>query len=349
VHVQWACAAAIVGGLFVSVAMPASQASAHVLGGARASDGSPASRVAVLPVQSRSTLPEPMRAQLRATIERGLQRAEVELVSDALVDGELGGDVCDGGDCAVALAEAVGAAWIMRSTVTRTDSVYEVELAAIDTRGHTVATAAERCEICGHDEVTELVVDRSAALAAKMRLLQRKAPRLALSSRPSGAAVWIDDQLVGYTPLEHEVAVGEHELRVELPGHVTQRRHVMAISGTEEALGFTLQDDPEALRRRRAWLGVGAASLGTAAALLGAGVGLAVIDEREYEPRCNPDPLGQCSHRYDTLDGGIALMVGGGVLLTTGVVALVMSRRAKRTGSARAGRWRVDRGLALAF
>jgi hypothetical protein len=76
---------------------------------------------------------------------------------------------------------------------------------------------------------------------------------------------------------------------------------------------------------------------------------LVVIDEREYERRCNPDPLGNCSHRYDTRAGGIAMMVSGGVLLATGVVALVVGRRAKRTGSSRAGQWRTGRGLVLAF
>jgi hypothetical protein len=104
-----------------------------------------------------------------------------------------------------------------------------------------------------------------------------------------------------------------------------------------------------AAARRRAWLGVGAASLGTGVAMLGTGVGLVVIDEREYERRCNPDPLGQCSHRYDTLEGGIALMVGGGVLVATGIAATIVGRRSKRTDSPLARHWRWERGLAIAF
>lgn len=339
--------AAIVGGLFTVMAAP--QASARAFEAARASHATPASRVAVLPVQSRSTLPASLQTQLRATIERGLERAEVEIVSDTLVDGELGGESCDGAQCVTTLARVVAATWIMRSTITKVDAVYEVQLAAVDARGRIIATASERCEICGHDEVAELVVDRSAALAAKVKLLQRQPPRLALRSRPSGAEVWVDDRLVGHTPLEHEVAAGEHEVRVELRGHVTERRRVTAVAGTQEILGFTLQGDPEASRRSRAWLGLGVASLGMGTAMLGTGIGLAVIDEREYERRCNPDPLGQCSHRYDTQSGGIALMVGGGVLLSTAVVALVASRRAERRGSLRASRWRVGRGLALVF
>ena len=329
--------------------MPVQRAWAHVQTVARSSGVSGGSRVAVLPVQTRSTLPDPTRAHLRATIERGLQRADVVVVSDALVDGEPGAATCVDARCAARLAEALDAEWILRSTITRVDAVYEVRLDALDGRGHTLASASERCEICGQDEVTELVVDRSAALAAKVRLLQRQSPRLTLRSRPSGAAVWIDGRLVGHTPLAREVDAGEHEVRVELPGYATERRSVTAVAGTEDALEVVLHDDPEAARRRRTWRGVGGAALGLGGSMLGVGMGLAIIDEREYERRCNPDPLGHCSHRYDTLGGGIAAMVSGGALVVTGVVALVVGSRARRARPEHPGRWRVGRGLAITF
>lgn len=336
------------GGL-LGLVVPAQRAWARVQGDARSSGAIEGSRVAVLPVQSRATLPDSTRAQLRETIERGLQRADVTIVSDALVDGEPGAESCADARCASRLAQALEAEWILRSTITRVDAVYEVQLDALDVRGRTLASARERCEICGQDEVTELVVDRSAALAAKVRLMQRQSPRLALRSRPSGAAVWIDDQLVGYTPLVHEVTAGEHEVHLALPGHASERRRVTAVAGTEDALEVVLYDDPGAARRRRAWRGAGGAALGLGTSMLGAGVGLAVIDEREYERRCNPDPLGNCSHRYDTLGGGIGLLVGGGVLVTAGIVALVVGARDGRLGASPRGRWRVGRGVAFAF
>jgi hypothetical protein len=304
--------------------------------------------VAVLPVHSRSTLPDSTRAELRSTIEQGLQRSEVELVSDPLVDGHLGGAACNGVQCATALAKAVAATWILRSTITVVDSVYEVRLEAIDERGQTLAIASQRCEICGQGEVTELVADRSAALAAKVRLLRRKAPRLTLRSRPSGAEVWIDGRPVGHTPLEQELGVGDHEIRVELPGYESERRRVTAVPGTQDSLSVTL-GGPVEPPRRPPWRGLGIASVATGSALLGAGVALAAVDEREHVRRCNPDALGNCSHRYDTLAGGISLVVGGGVLLATGVAALIVDRRARRKGSPSAGRWRSGHGLAFAF
>src|SRR5690606_8174509 len=51
---------------------------ALALGSTRPSDAVAESRVAVLPVNSRSTLPSPTRAHLRDTVERGLRRADVE-------------------------------------------------------------------------------------------------------------------------------------------------------------------------------------------------------------------------------------------------------------------------------
>ena len=336
---------ACIGGLAGIVAVPA-MASTHSLEREGTSDAAAADRVAVLPVQDRSTLPDPIRVQLRDTIERGLRRADVEIMSDVLVDGEIGADSCDGARCASKLAETLDVAWILRST--RVDAVYEIRLQAIDDEGRTLAAADERCEICGHDEVTALVGDRSAALAAKVRLLRRTAPRLVLRSRPSGARVFIDERLVGHTPLEHEVEVGEHEVRLELPGHAIERRRVTAVAGTQDTLDVALHE-PERERRHGTWQGLGGAALGTGALVLGAGIGLVVIDEREYERRCNPDPLGHCSHRYDTREGGIALIVSGGALMAAGVVALVVGRRARRTGSPRAGHWRMGRGLVFAF
>lgn len=343
---SWVRAAACLGGLTGFAVV--SSAEARVLERSEAGGLATRARVAVLPVATRSTLPESARTQLRQTIAEGLERADAELVSAGAVDGEPGADACEDARCAATIARGLDAAWIVRATITRVDAVYEVRLVAIDDQGRTLASVDERCEICGHDEVTELVEDRSAALAAKVRLLERGAPRLVLRSEPSGAEVWIDGRLAGRTPLEQEVTAGAHELRMELRGYATERRQVTAVAGTQETLELALREQ-RGPRRSGLWRGLGGAAVGLGTGMIGAGVGLAVIDEREYEARCNPDPLGNCSHRYDTLEGGIALMVSGGVLAAGGVVALVVAHRERRAGGRHARRWRIDRGLALSF
>lgn len=336
----------------VQVVLPG--AVAWVLGlsgaGASSTDGSDADRVAVLPVQSRTPLPSSTRARLRDAVERGLRRADVALVADERVDVRLGDAACVDAGCAAAVAAGVDAAWVVRPTVEVADTVYEIRLAALDRSGRPFAWAEERCEICGHGEVVDLVVDRSAALGGKVRLLQRRAPRLTVRSRPSGAEVWIDDRLAGHTPLEQELPAGEHRVRVVLPGYASEHRRITATAGTQDTLTVTMLSDPTepSPRRRSPWWGLGGGALGAGTVMLGAGVGLVMLDEREVRRGCVPDPDGDCPQRWNTLPGGVALALGGGVLLTTGVALLVAARQGA-DGSRAARRVRIGRGVVLAF
>jgi len=55
---------------------------------------------------------------------------------------------------------------------------------------------------------------------------------LRLSSSPSGAEVWIDNGKVGSTPLrEFELLVGEHTLRVSLPGYAPFEKELTVMAG----------------------------------------------------------------------------------------------------------------------
>lgn len=314
--------------------------------GVGSSSGAAPERVAVLPIDSHATLPDTTRIELRSAIERGLRRVGVKVVRDGQVDQQLGGTVCADTECVVALAGAVEAEWVLRPTVTVGDSVYAVHLEVVDARGRVLASASERCEICGYHEVTELVVDRSAALGDKVSRLRDQAPRLRLRSTPSGARVWVDGRSVGRTPLEHEVEPGPHDVRVQLRGYVSEQHRVTAVAGTEDTLSVSLSEAP---RRRGPWLPLGLTALATGVAGVGAGAALVALDERDYQRNCNPDVLGNCSQRYDTLAGGVTLAVTGGVLLATGAAMLVIEHRRRRGRTLRDARWRPQNGLAIAF
>lgn len=312
----------------------------------------PAEQVAVLPVDGRSTLPARIQVQLRSRIEQGLTRARVGLVDDAQVDEHLRGDACVDAQCTRALAQSLSVSWVLRSTITVEDSVYVIQLDALGDDGEPLASATARCEICGYHEVTELVIDRSAALAAKVRMLEREPPRLWVRSSPGGAEVWIDGVAVGRTPLELELEDGEHELRLVRDGYATERRRLRALAGTTETVAvdlFPVEPEPQVQPRRWPALGLGIAALATGALVAGTGVALVAIDEREYQRRCNPDPLGNCAQLYDTLGGGVALVATGVVLLAAGVTLVVLDRR-RGAAPRRLGR-RLQRGhgLALAF
>lgn len=308
-------------------------------------------RVAVLPVDGAGTLPPTNAARIRESIAIGLRRADLEVIDSNVVDGLLEGQDCQGTGCATAVAHHLSADWVVHAQVTAADSVYDARLEAIGAKGGTLATATEGCKICGLEELTQLVAGRTAALATKVGALDLGPPRVEVRSEPSGAEVWIDDELVGHTPLEHVVDPGEHVVRLAYDGYSAQRRRVMAVEGTTDTLRFELLPSPaaqqKAARRLQPWA---IASLGAGTVALGAGVTLLAIDERPFRNPCDPDPQGRCAQRYDTLGGGIALTVAGGVLLATGVALLVLDRRRQPSDTHADHRVRLSRGgLGLAF
>jgi hypothetical protein len=64
-----------------------------------------------------------------------------------------------------------------------------------------------------------------------------------------------------------------------------------------------------------------------------------VLDERPIERKCNGDNVdadGDCRLLYDTMAGGVAAAVVGGVLTAVGVALLVVAKKRKRQGRARA-------------
>jgi len=71
-----------------------------------------------------------------------------------------------------------------------------------------------RAGIKPHQEVINVVQ----ALEQKTILLPQTLSRLKLASEPSGARVLVDDEDVGTTPLETDVLMGFHRVKLELPG-----------------------------------------------------------------------------------------------------------------------------------
>jgi hypothetical protein len=66
--------------------------------------------------------------------------------------------------------------------------------------------------------------------------------RLFVESRPPGARVFVDDRLIGVTPLRlADVSPGAHTVRIELAGYRTVSSPVQILAGAEERLAVTLE------------------------------------------------------------------------------------------------------------
>jgi hypothetical protein len=70
--------------------------------------------------------------------------------------------------------------------------------------------------------------------------------RLLVESRPSGASVFLDGRLVGTTRLTiPEVGPGVHQVRLELPGHVTWTTSTTVVAGQQIRVAASLEESPD--------------------------------------------------------------------------------------------------------
>ena len=255
-------------------------------------------------------------------------------------------------ECLRQIAGEIGARYLVRTEVVVEDRDYNVRLALLraDT-GEIVATSAELCEICGHEELADRVGDQAAALRRKLGLAVEPPPRLRVLTRPDGSEVRVDGALVGVTPLDITIAAGEHEVTVERPGYVAHRRRVRLVEGATETITAELGAVPgDAPRRRLAPAGWAALAVGLAAA--GGGVGLVALDERPIKRDCsgeNIDAFGHCKWRHNTLAGGVTLAVAGVAALAVGVALIVVDRKRSKRSAARARLWPHAGGLGVSF
>jgi hypothetical protein len=195
------------------------------------------------------------------------------------------------------------------------------------------------------------VGDPSAAAGRAMReALESFAPefvRVHLMGSPEGAAVLVAGQ-TGELPFIGRLSPGTHRLRVSADGHLTLREDI-EVPVTTETWTYQValeegQDDPDALpieddddddddddeatesSGRGALIGAGVAGL-----IAGAGLGVAGAFLLTRDGDCDVDGCiaddGTILPGRDTRTSGVALLVVGGVLLTTGLALTIGGAR----------------------
>lgn len=118
-----------------------------------------------------------------------------------------GRSVCTSDDAAV--ARALGADRVIRATAREQGRVLHLEIFDVQ------LNQRSEQEVRGTD-VRATVFQAVAAVTDATAML-------IVDTEPTGAALYLDDQLIGNTPYQGTLAIGAYDVRLELEGYVTQR------------------------------------------------------------------------------------------------------------------------------
>ena len=284
----------------------------------------PAPRVVIVPDAS-SNIDDAGRRRLQ-------QAAQVAGERNGGLAFDLRDDACPDRACIDGVLEApeVSAAVLLTVDVEGRDYAYKLELFDPALPVGVNLSIEDTCEVCGLEEVGALVEGSMAKLLERYARALTPAT-LTLSTQPGGAQVVDDEDVVGTTPLDLELAPGEHTFELRLPGYEPQRRTVTIGAGERLAVDAKLVAIPDRTRPWRPLAITGIVLIAAGMPTLATGIALVAIDERSV--RCDDEEaneLGVCPRRYSTLEGGAAAVAIGGAALVAGVVLEVVAQRRRK-------------------
>jgi len=194
-----------------------------------------------------------------------------------------------------------------------------VELTAWLFGGNGSALGSERreCPDCRVEKLTRTAEDLIATL---WRPLETTAA-LHIESTPSGAAVSVDGEPVGTTPVDVPTTPGTHEVSVSLDGYDVATRSVDAAAGHPEdvALNLVVHRGHPTRARKLPWIVMGAGAVAIVA-------GAVLIAADEDVPPLNPNGPEQ-KHYFDSALGGVSLVAIGALAVGGGVYLWLRGRR----------------------
>ena len=326
-----ACLTALLTGLLVSPG--------HLLAApATAQDRS----VAVLPLNADEGVPLAMAQEIQRAIDVEVTGGLASAKRSSAVEASLSG--CADTTCFVEAAAELGVTDLVVTQVRSDgrDLTIEVRLIA-GADGSVLATAREVCEVCGLSETRELAAQVAVAVRRKFESVTTPAT-LFIESDPSDAVVIIDGKVVGATPLEIEVDIGERKIELRKDGYVVVNKQVEFVDGVRESLSLPLvllpelpSEDAAALPSSRKRRAIGWSLFASGLGGLVAGTTLIAFDHQPIESQCsgeNIDAMGECRYRYRSFEAGLALAVVGIALNVTGAVLLARPAKKRRVSLA---------------
>lgn len=296
--------------------------------------GTPHRRTVVLRFDFEGSVNEVSRDQLVRRLFEGLASASFEVFSAdetvaRLYESSPQLKACEDAACFRQIAATLGAHFLVIGKVEAKRRDYAINLRLVYGRtGEVLASASERCDVCGIQEAGDTVNVAAAALRAGLDKVEAPA-QVTFETSPSGALVEVDGKPLGFTPLSHEVSAGVHEIVITKPGYVPATRTIEIQPGSTQivTLGLTAQPGPFS---SGAWRAAGWISLGAGILAIAGGAYLSSLQG----DLTGCDATGKCEKYENRLASG--LLIGGGAAMVSvgGFVLFVAPSVARSSVSA---------------
>lgn len=278
----------------------------------------------------------PVRGNVEAGMQEQLQQAvrrSLSLHGDVPITPRAAPRTCVSPRCERELIANHDAKFALSIEATQDETSIEIRLDVRDASGKVVGSVTELCEMCGLEDVVDMVSVETAQVMKELKAVA--APTIRVESVPEGASVYIDGALIGLSPIEVEVEAGDREIELRREGLVSQRRTVKAVGGAREVVHMDMEYQRGKLRLHQSLLIGGVAAVTVGAGVIGGAATMFVIDGRPYKRDCQPDPEGNCKSLYRTKGMAYLTATLGVGAVAAGVIMIVTSRRRKRDENAR--------------
>ena len=310
--------------LVCGLALAALSATARAQG-----EGPGVQRVAVVRLDFQGNVPEAVRARFSQRVVEGLAAARFEVLAGDRLQKRLqagGGRPCAEPSCYPTLARELGVGYLVAGAIDESGKTYDIKLDLLNGRtGAVLGSVHERCETCGLEDAAEKVNLAASALRTRLEAVTRMPARFVIRSNPPAAQAQLDGKPVGTTPLDIELASGEHQLSLRAADHEPLHRTFVVVSGVDETLDLELVREPSLFPYRP----IGWAGLGLGAAAIAGGIIALIVDGNEIScAKAQQDSMGHCPRVRSTGVLGAVLLGVGSASAAVGGISLYLGSEA---------------------